>query len=87
LPEQRKENLEVKIKTLTEQIKNRTDDVVDFKLMGIDHVFVDESHKFKNLLFNIRHNRVAGLGNPIRKLLHMERGKPVFLLRMQVSRP
>ena len=62
--EKRKENLEVKIKNLTEQIKNRTDDVVDFKLMGIDHVFVDESHRFKNLMFNTRHDRVAGLGNP-----------------------
>ncbi|MDR0874153.1 MAG: N-6 DNA methylase [Prevotellaceae bacterium] len=62
--EKRKENLEVKIKTLTEQIQNRTDDVVDFKRMGIDHIFVDESHKFKNLMFNTRHNRVAGLGNP-----------------------
>jgi hypothetical protein len=62
--EKRKENLEVKIKTLTEQIQNRTDDVVDFKLMGIDHIFVDESHKYKNLMFNTRHDRVAGLGNP-----------------------
>ncbi|MDR2145870.1 MAG: N-6 DNA methylase [Tannerella sp.] len=62
--EKRRENLEVKIKKLTEQIKNRTDDVVDFKLMGIDHLFVDESHKFKNLIFNTRHDRVAGLGNP-----------------------
>ncbi len=60
----RKENLEVKIETLIEQIKNRTDDVVDFKLMGIDHVFVDESHRFKNLMFTTRHDRVAGLGNP-----------------------
>ncbi|MDR2914208.1 MAG: DNA methylase, partial [Tannerella sp.] len=32
--EKRKENLEVKIKVLTEQIKNRTDDVVDFGRMG-----------------------------------------------------
>jgi len=62
--EKRRDNLEVKIKTLTEQIKNRTDDVVDFKLMGIDHIFVDESHRFKNLMFNTRHERVAGLGNP-----------------------
>jgi N12 class adenine-specific DNA methylase len=61
--ETRKENLEVKIKNLTEQIQNRTDDIVDFKLMGIDHIFVDESHRFKNLMFNTRHDRVAGLGN------------------------
>ena len=31
--------------------------------MGIDHLFVDESHQFKNLMFNTRHDRVAGLGN------------------------
>ncbi|MCL2413494.1 MAG: N-6 DNA methylase, partial [Bacteroidales bacterium] len=37
--EKRKENLEVKIKVLTEQIQNRTDDVTDFKRMGIDHIF------------------------------------------------
>lgn len=59
----RKENLEVKLKTLQHDIENRKDDVVDFKMMGIDHLFVDESHQFKNLLFNTRHTRVAGLGN------------------------
>ena len=32
--------------------------------MGIDHLFVDESHNFKNLMFNTRHARVSGLGNP-----------------------
>jgi N12 class adenine-specific DNA methylase len=32
-------------------------------MMGIDHLFVDESHQFKNLMFNTRHTRVAGLGN------------------------
>ena len=62
--EKRKDNLVVKLKTIAEQIKNRTDDVVDFKRMGIDHLFVDESHRFKNLTFNTRHDRVAGLGNP-----------------------
>jgi hypothetical protein len=39
--------------------------VVDFKMMGIDHLFVDESHRFKNLMFNTRHDRVAGMGNPL----------------------
>jgi N12 class adenine-specific DNA methylase len=59
----RKKNLEVKLKTLEYDIENRKDDVVDFKMMGIDHLFVDESHRFKNLMFNTRHERVAGLGN------------------------
>lgn len=61
--EKQKENLEVKLKTLAHDIENRKDDIVDFKMMGIDHLFVDESHQFKNLMFNTRHSRVAGLGN------------------------
>ncbi|KVV15023.1 DNA methylase [Flavobacterium sp. TAB 87] len=59
----RKQNLEVKLKTLEHDITNRKDDMVDFKMMGIDHLLVDESHRFKNLMFNTRHERVAGLGN------------------------
>ncbi len=61
--EKRKINLSVKLETIAHAIKSRTDDVVDFKQMGIDHIFVDESHQFKNLMFNTRHDRVAGLGN------------------------
>ncbi|QGY46410.1 N-6 DNA methylase [Maribellus comscasis] len=60
----RKLNLEAKLKQVTFNIENRKDDAVDFRLMGIDHLYVDESHKFKNLTFNTRHDRVAGLGNP-----------------------
>lgn len=59
----RQNNLTVKLKTLAYDIANRKDDVTDFKMMGIDHLFVDESHQFKNLMFTTRHNRVAGLGN------------------------
>ena len=61
--EKRKFNLEAKLEKLAHSIKERTDDVADFKQMGIDHLFVDESHQFKNLMFNTRHDRVAGLGN------------------------
>ncbi|MBD5239489.1 MAG: DNA methylase [Bacteroidales bacterium] len=59
----RKENLTAKIATLQYQMEQNKDSVVDFKQMGIDHIFVDESHQFKNLMFNTRHDRVAGLGN------------------------
>ena len=61
--EKRKFNLQAKLEKVEHAIKSRTDDVVDFKQMGIDHLFVDESHQFKNLTFNTRHDRVAGLGN------------------------
>lgn len=59
----RKENLTAKIATIQYQMEQNKDAVVDFKMMGIDHIFVDESHQFKNLMFNTRHYRVAGLGN------------------------
>ena len=59
----RKENLTAKIATIQYQMEQNKDNVVDFKQMGIDHIFVDESHQFKNLMFNTRHDRVAGLGN------------------------
>ena len=61
--EKRKINLLAKLEKVEHAIKTRTDDVVDFKQMGIDHLFIDESHQFKNLTFNTRHDRVAGLGN------------------------
>ena len=59
----RKANLEVKLQNTVHQMEQDTDDIIDFRQMGIDHLFVDESHKFKNLMFNTRHDRVAGLGN------------------------
>ena len=59
----RKENLTAKIATIQYQMEQSKDSVVDFKQMGIDHIFVDESQNYKNLMFNTRHSRVAGLGN------------------------
>ena len=59
----RKENLTAKIATIQYQMEQNRDSVVDFKQMGIDHIFVDESQNYKNLMFNTRHSRVAGLGN------------------------
>ena len=42
--EKRKFNLTAKLEKVEHAIKSRTDDVVDFRQMGIDHIFVDESH-------------------------------------------
>ena len=62
--EKRKQTLEAKLQNIQDSIAERKDDAVDFKMMGIDHLFVDESHQFKNLMFNTRHDRVSGLGYP-----------------------
>lgn len=59
----RKNNLEGKLKGVLKDIEEKKDQGINFMDMGVDHLFVDESHKFKNLTFTTRHNRVAGLGN------------------------
>lgn len=61
----RRKNLEAALKEIYAKMQARRDlDVADFKTMGIDHVYLDESQSFKNLLFNTRYRNVAGLGNP-----------------------
>ncbi|NHA02541.1 DNA methylase [Mucilaginibacter sp. HC2] len=60
----RQANLQAALAQSVFEIENRQDAGICFQDMGIDHLFVDESHKFKNLTFTTRHNRVAGLGNP-----------------------
>ncbi|NLR67907.1 DNA methylase [Chitinophaga varians] len=61
--EKRKANLTAKLSEITNNIEGKKDQGVSFSDMGVDHIFVDEAHKFKNLTFTTRHNRVAGLGN------------------------
>ncbi|MEO6328741.1 MAG: helicase-related protein [Ginsengibacter sp.] len=59
----RKNNLQIKLSSILHDIEQKKDAGINFKDLGIDHLFVDESHKFKNLTFTTRHDRVAGLGN------------------------
>lgn len=59
----RKNNLKVKLLSVLSRIENRKDEDICFTDLGIDHLFIDEAHKFKNLGFTTRHDRVAGLGN------------------------
>jgi N12 class adenine-specific DNA methylase len=61
--ELRKVALETKLEVINAKLKGKKDDVPDFETLGIDHMFIDESHQFKNLMFATRHTRVAGLGN------------------------
>ena len=55
--EKRKHNLEAKLEKVEHAIKSRTDDVVDFKQMGIDHIFIDESHYQNFLIFFVWHSK------------------------------
>lgn len=63
--EHRKQTLTVKLRQIQARIDKAKDDDIDFESMGIDHLFIDEAHKYKNLTYTTRHDRVAGLGNPI----------------------
>ena len=62
--EKRKVNKLTELALLDAEISKKNDKTISFKEMGIDHLLVDESHRFKNLTFTTRHDRVAGLGNP-----------------------
>jgi N12 class adenine-specific DNA methylase len=59
----RKNNLQIKLSAVLHNIEEKKDAGIHFQALGIDHLLVDESHKFKNLTFTTRHDRVAGLGN------------------------
>ncbi|MEJ7831244.1 MAG: helicase-related protein, partial [Segetibacter sp.] len=61
--EVRKNNLQGKLKSLINDIEQKKDASINFKELGVDHLVVDEAHKFKNLTFTTRHDRVAGIGN------------------------
>ena len=61
--------LEARKNTLTSKLKELMDapkdiEILNFKQIGIDKIFIDESQMFKNLEYSTRINRVAGLGNP-----------------------
>ena len=58
--EKKKAQLEKKLKELTSKPKDENN--VDFEMLGIDSLFVDEAHNFKNLEYVSKMTNVAGLG-------------------------
>ena len=57
--EKTRKNLEAKLEKL--RAADRKDDVITFEQLGIDRLFVDESHNFKNLFLYTKMRNVAGL--------------------------
>lgn len=53
------------LKTKLERLKIQSvdEDNVDFETLGIDALFVDEAHNFKNLQYTTKMQNVGGLGN------------------------
>lgn len=59
--EKKRKQLEAKIQKLSDKAKDT--DSIEFEQLGIDSIFVDEAHNFKNLFYTTSMNNVAGLGN------------------------
>ena len=57
--EKTRKTLEAKLEKLRSD--ERKDDVVTFEQLGVDRLFVDESHAFKNLFLTTKMRNVAGL--------------------------
>lgn len=57
--ERTKRQLEARLEKL--QANHRKDDVVTFEQLGVDRLYVDEAHSFKNLFLYTKMNNVAGL--------------------------
>ena len=58
--EKTKKSLEAKLKKLLDSPK---DDVVTFEELGVDRLFVDEAHSYKNLYYHTKMKNVAGLSS------------------------
>lgn len=54
-----RKSLEARLKKLNDQ--SRKDDVITFEQLGVDRLFVDESHNFKNLYLYTKMRNVAGI--------------------------
>ena len=57
--ERTKKSLEARLEKL--QAEGRKDDVVTFEQLGVDRLFVDEAHSYKNLFLYTKMRNVAGL--------------------------
>ena len=57
--EKTRKTLETKLAKLNDQ--TRKDDVVTFEQLGVDRLFVDESHNYKNLFLYTKMRNVAGI--------------------------
>ena len=57
--ERTRKSLEAKLAKLNDQ--SRKDDVVTFEELGVDRIFIDESHYFKNLFLMTKMRNVGGI--------------------------
>mgnify|MGYP003291796321 CR=1 FL=1 len=59
--EKKRKSLQAKIDKLTDKAKDEGN--IDFEGLGVDSLFIDEAHNFKNLFYTTSMTNVSGLGN------------------------
>lgn len=59
--EKKRKQLQTKIEKLADAAKD--EDNIEFEQLGVDSIFVDEAHNFKNLFYTTSMTNVSGLGN------------------------
>jgi N12 class adenine-specific DNA methylase len=59
--EKKRKSLQAKIDKLTDKAKDEGN--IDFEELGVDSLFIDEAHNFKNLFYTTSMTNVSGLGN------------------------
>ncbi len=59
--EKLRKNLELKLEKLADT--NAKDDVISFEELGVDDLYIDEAHEFKNLMYVTKMRNVGGLSN------------------------
>lgn len=59
--EKMKISLEAKLKSLHERMDARKDDVITFEELGVDRLYIDEAHNYKNLMVYTKMQNVAGI--------------------------
>ena len=59
--EKKRKSLQAKIDKLSDSAKDA--DNIEFEQLGVDSIFVDEAHNFKNLFYTTSMTNVSGLGN------------------------
>ena len=58
--EKTKKKLEIRLEKLNDDFKK--DDVITFEELGVDKLFIDEAHSYKNLYLYTKMRNVAGIG-------------------------
>lgn len=59
--EQQQIKLQEKMEILQQRMNDRKDDVITFEELGVDRLYVDEAHNYKNLMTYTKMSNVAGI--------------------------